>query len=179
MPTQTVLKVHSFRLGIEPDVVATRWQEDLCDLPFFRLFVQKARAQGTAVAIASFGRRDVIVEYLAHIFDADAAEGAPFAPTMIVTPSDLGLLDGHSLPGGKPKMLRLLMERVGLRDLSSVLFFDDDVCWPVHRPTPHAQPPGHHSRLVPPPSGAALLAPCDMARERAHAHGRVAWLVRL
>ena len=100
----TVLKVHAFGEGIEPEEVAERWQEDICDAELMRAFVAKARELGVRVGIASFGRAEVIHEYLKHL-----VPGA-FRPEDIVTPAALNLpdvTDGMQVPNGKVLMLEL------------------------------------------------------------------------
>ena len=121
----TLLKIHAYGEGVEPDEVATRWREDVADAELLRAFVSKARASGVGVGIASFGRAEVIEAYLEHILP-----GA-FRRQDIVTSGSLGLpdiTDGMPVPNGKPLMLELLCERVSpaIEDRAAVLFFDDD-----------------------------------------------------
>jgi len=79
--------------------------------------------------IASFGRAEVILAYLQHIFAGTDAASA-FTPENIATPASLGIpgvTDGVSLPNGKPLLLELLCKRANpVIKRSSVLFFDDD-----------------------------------------------------
>lgn len=121
----TLLKVHSYAEGVEPADVAARWKYDVADLELLRAFVEKGRELGVALGVASFGRAEVINEYLKHM-----APGA-FRPEDIVTPSNLNLPeveDGMAVPNGKVMMLELLQRRhfKGSIGRSSVLFFDDD-----------------------------------------------------
>ena len=88
--------------------------------------MQTSREQGIAIGIASYGRHDVISEYLLHIFEGTEQ---PFPSHMIVTPSAFGIPDGTPLPApGKPQMLSLLRERAqpAIADPAAVLFFEDD-----------------------------------------------------
>lgn len=122
---RTVVSCHTFRERVEPSDVASRWKEDMADLNLFRRFVQVALERGIAVAIASYGRHDVISEYLKHIF-ADSSS-PPFPSAMIVTPSAVGLHDGTPPEApGKPKLMQVLLERAGVSERSAVLFFEDD-----------------------------------------------------
>ena len=122
---QTLLKIHAFAEGVEPKEVAGRWRDDVADAELVKAFADKAREHGISLGIASFGRGDVIREYLQHI-----APGA-FRPQDIVTPSSLGLPDvedGMQVEDGKPLMLELLSRRASpaVTDKKAVLFFDDD-----------------------------------------------------
>jgi len=124
---RTILRTHAFGEGVEVAQVAHRWQSDMCDAALFRAFVETAQAQGVDIGIASYGRRDVIHEYMRHVFAG--AETAPFGvETNIITPQLLGEPDGTAVPHGKPKMLELLCERASpaISDKGAVLFFDDD-----------------------------------------------------
>ena len=120
----TILNTHAFSEGVEVDEVADRWQEDIADVELFRAFVSAALAQNATVGIASYGRREVIAEYMRHVF----ADNCPFNGDNIVTPQALGLPDGTSVPAGKPQMLELLCQRATPAgcDRSAVVFFDDD-----------------------------------------------------
>ena len=121
----TILKIHAFGDEIEPHEVAARWREDVADTKLFRAFIVQAHETGVGVGIASYGRADVIGEYLEHI-----VPGA-FRPQDIVTSGSLGLpdiTDGMQVPNGKVLMLDLLCSRASpaVTDRSAVLFFDDD-----------------------------------------------------
>jgi len=86
---RTILRTHAFGEGVEVAQVAHRWQSDMCDAALFRAFVETAQAQGVDIGIASYGRRDVIHEYMRHVFAG--AETAPFGvETNIITPQLLG-----------------------------------------------------------------------------------------
>ena len=123
----TILNCHAFGEGVEVAQVAGRWQADVRDADLFRAFVDTAQALGVSVGIASYGRREVIAEYMDQIFAG--RDPVPFSVvTNIVTPAALGLPDGTSVPSGKSQMLKLLCERLSpaIEDPSAVLFFDDD-----------------------------------------------------
>ena len=122
---QTVLNCHAFGEGVEPDEVPGRWKDDVADLDTFRAFVAAAQQRGATLAIASFGRSEVIRAYMDLI-----APGA-FSDADIVTPASLGsdYEDGMSVENGKPMMLQLLCKRnpvTNLKGAAGVLFFDDD-----------------------------------------------------
>ena len=102
-----------------------RWKDDVADLDTFRAFVAAAQQRGATLAIASFGRSEVIRAYMDLI-----APGA-FSDADIVTPASLGsdYEDGMSVENGKPMMLQLLCKRnpvTNLKGAAGVLFFDDD-----------------------------------------------------
>ncbi len=123
----TILKCHAFGEGVEVADVANRWRADVRDVDLLRSFVDTAQALGVSVGIASYGRREVIAEYMSQIFAG--RDPPPFsAETNIVTPAALGLPDGTSVPSGKSQMLKLLCARASpaIDDQSTVLFFDDD-----------------------------------------------------
>lgn len=88
----TILRIHAFGDGVTPEAVPDRWQADVADLELFRAFVHATLARGARVAIASYGRSDVIHAYMQQIF-ADAEE-PPFTLANIVTPAALGFPDG-------------------------------------------------------------------------------------
>ena len=46
---QTVLKIHAFGEGIEPEEVPGRWKHDVADLELFRAFVLSAAQKGVNV----------------------------------------------------------------------------------------------------------------------------------
>ena len=122
---QTVLNCHAFGEGVEPEEVPARWRDDVADLDTFRAFVAAAQQRGATLAIASFGRSEVIRAYMDLI-----APGA-FSDADIVTPASLGsdYEDGMSVENGKPMMLQLLCKRnpvTNLKGAAGVLFFDDD-----------------------------------------------------
>lgn len=146
----TILSAHSFGQGIEARDVPARWRADVADLAFFRAFVQAALERGVRVGIASFGRSEVILAYMEHIFAG--ADPPPFTRGNIVTPSALGYEDGTCAPSasnparaaapparnqppparrssiedGKAQMLDLLREQAGVSDRGSVMYYDDD-----------------------------------------------------
>ena len=98
----------------------------MSDVELFRFFVQEVLKKGAGVAIASYGRREVIAEYMRHIFLE--SEEVPFTAANIVTPEALGFPDGTSVPSGKSQMLEILCKRAtpAVNDRSAVFFFDDD-----------------------------------------------------
>lgn len=118
---KTVLKLHALGQGIQPHEVPARWESDVADLDCFVAFVQGAKARGARVAIASFGKLEVVRAYIDCIF------GTSSMAIDILTPSALGGKDGAQLPKGKPRMLQALMAKSPIiTDPSAVLFFDDD-----------------------------------------------------
>ena len=123
---KTVLRIHAYGRRIEPEQVAARWERDIADKDFFIQFVSTARSRGIHVAIASFGRAEVVQEYMHEIFREHG--GPAFPPELIVTPAALGARDGTSVADGKPRMLQLLQGRCSpvVTDRGKVLFFDDD-----------------------------------------------------
>ena len=123
---KTVLHIHAYGRRIEPEQVAARWERDIADKDFFIQFVSTARSRGIHVAIASFGRAEVVQEYMHEIFREHG--GPAFPPELIVTPAALGARDGTSVADGKPRMLQLLQGRCSpaVTDRGKVLFFDDD-----------------------------------------------------
>jgi hypothetical protein len=72
-----LLSVHSFGLRLEPrDVLARPLARDFCDVTFFCELVEALAARGIRVAIASFGRYDVIQAYMDRVFCGNAAGDA-------------------------------------------------------------------------------------------------------
>ena len=64
----TILRTHAFGEGVEVAEVAQRWESDVRDVDVFRAFVETAQEQGVALGIASYGRQEVIHEYMRQIF---------------------------------------------------------------------------------------------------------------
>lgn len=114
----TILSIHSWGERVRPEDVASRsLEDDVADLEFFRVFVERALASGIKVAIASFGVYEVIQAYM------DRAVGpGVFTRANISTPSQHGTKDGHVVRGGKVPQLvvreRSRRARHAARDLS-------------------------------------------------------------
>lgn len=124
-----MLRIHAYGLRLTPEEVPARsLHDDVADLECFRAVVAALRARGDAVAIASFGRFDVIAAYMERI-----CPGA-FSRASISTPSCVGVADGFSVPGGKTPQLEALADallplRAGESPAARrerVLFLDDD-----------------------------------------------------
>lgn len=107
----TILSLHSWTENIKPEDVASRdIREDVADLEFFQKFVCRALERDVKVAVASFGRYEVIQEYL------DRAVGpGKFSRDNITTPSQYGLSDGCAMQGGKVPMLEVDYYKVLLK----------------------------------------------------------------
>ncbi len=89
-------------------------RDDVADLDFFQEFVCSAISRGIKIAIASFGRYDVIQAYL------DRAVGPGiFTRENIATPSQYGLSDGHAIHGGKVPMLEVTESFTSLLSLET------------------------------------------------------------
>jgi len=128
----TILSIHSFGERIAPAAVAVRSMEaDFRDLEFFRRVVSELRSRSIEVAVASFGRYDVIQAYMDRIFGDASVESSigtrVFDRTNILTPSTVGLPDGCSMPGGKNTLLHHICEKHGAMP-RDVLFFDGACC---------------------------------------------------
>jgi hypothetical protein len=134
----TILAIHSFAERVSPASIASRClEDDFIDLEFFRELINTLLINNIHVAIASFGRYEVIQEYLKYALKdiLDKNGFPPFTRDNIMTPSLLGVVDGCSLKDGKNGMLQLLLQRYELNslktgldkiDVSNILFFDDD-----------------------------------------------------
>jgi len=128
----TILSIHSFGERIAPAAVAVRSMEaDFRDLAFFRRVVSELRSRSIDVAVASFGRYDVIQAYMDRIFEdasVDSSIGSRvFDRANILTPSTVGLPDGCSMPGGKNTLLQHICEKHGAMP-RDVIFFDGGFC---------------------------------------------------
>merc|ERR1711871_282377 len=114
---QTVLSIHAYSRRIVPEDVPHRnWSGEVADFNLFTRFVQcvtstnglssvnnsRAFRPKANVAVASFGRKDVILAYLHQIFPPD---GFPFRPELIATPVWEGCPEGTCLPDGKVSLL--------------------------------------------------------------------------
>ena len=92
----------------------------MADLLLFCLTVRRARERGLRVAVASFGKKEVIQKYLGFMLPNDP-------PILVLTCADLaGHHEGTRVPNGKPRMLNLLWDAApGRYGNGRVLFFDD------------------------------------------------------
>lgn len=88
------------------------------DLGAFRDFVHAVRDKGHHVAIASFGRKDVVNKAITHALGEEHG-------IVISTPGDHGHRDGSSNLGSKNTQLSSLVERFNVK-LSQIIFLDDD-----------------------------------------------------
>jgi hypothetical protein len=131
-----VLSIHSYGERLEPHQVLARapLTDDFVDLEFFRALVRALDARGVRVAIASFGRYDVIQAFLDRAFPAArdswfgtvrAGAGAAnlFTRDTISTPTCVGGKDGTEVDGGKNPQLLKLAEFFKVLP-SEMLFFD-------------------------------------------------------
>jgi hypothetical protein len=117
----TVLKVHTSLLRLPVQKVAARALSDVADGPFFFAFVGAVLARGGNVAIASFGQKEVIREYLKYLLP-------PFhKKVMVFTPNDVSDQNGHMLDQGKNDLIRLACQEVGIvPHPEDVCFVDDE-----------------------------------------------------
>ncbi len=148
---QTILAIHAFGQHIEPEAVASRSMEaDFTDLAFFTALVHLLREKGVSVAIASFGRYEVIQAYMDRAFGIVAGDAASeatriFTRASISTPTSVGGHDGFVLPGGKNPQLQALAAVYGLAPVN-IFFFDGACCMlPLGR-SPPSPPPSPRRR---------------------------------
>ena len=110
----TILRIHSFAKRISPlDVPRRDYERDCADANFFRAFLAEMKRKSIKVAIASFGKREVIEMYLKHlIIEEDDVADYAFVDRSksIVTPNDVGGTDGCSMKD-KSRMLDALTKR--------------------------------------------------------------------
>eukprot|EP00668_Euglena_longa_P000266 GGOE01000358.1.p1 GENE.GGOE01000358.1~~GGOE01000358.1.p1 ORF type:complete len:440 (-),score=49.78 GGOE01000358.1:154-1338(-) len=89
------------------------------DLPFLQWLIPALHQAGVVLAIATFGRRDVVTKFLEH------ALGTPLPYfSQISTPATHSVREGSSALGDKNTQLRALSAELGV-ELSDILFFDD------------------------------------------------------
>lgn len=129
----TILSIHSYAERIAPAAVATRdMTSDFCDLSFFTTLVRQLAEHHIAVAVASFGKYEVIQAYMDRAFgiEADTAfsdgDGRLFHRSNIITPGSVGGVDGCSLKEGKNVPLQVLTIGLSLTP-AQVLFFDGEL----------------------------------------------------
>ena len=136
-----VLSIHSYGERLEPHHVLARapLADDFVDLDFFRALVTALAARGVRVAIASFGRYDVIQTYLDRVFVRACESGSESAPgsssnfftrDTISTPTCVGGKDGAEVDGGKNPQLQKLAEFFKVLP-SEMLFFDGTYLGPL------------------------------------------------
>jgi hypothetical protein len=148
-----VLGIHSYAEKFEVPHVRARepLADDFVDLPFFRSVVCALAARGVRVAIASFGKYEVIQAYMDRAFPAAAVptsaaaggSGVLFTRDTISTPSRVGGLDGTEVAGGKNPQLKQLAEFFKATP-TELLFFDgEDLrgALPALQPAPPSPPP--------------------------------------
>ena len=117
---QTVLRIHSWALQIQPEGVPTRDLDvDFADRAFFVQVVRALQEAGVRVAIASFGKYETIQAYMNRLFEDEVT----FTRETISTPSQVGSRDGYSVDGGKNRQLRKFVEDLGVEP-TKFLFFD-------------------------------------------------------
>ena len=148
----TILRIHSFAKRISAlDIPRRDYERDCADANFFRAFLREMKQKSIEVAIASFGKRDVIETYIKHLVNAEKGDDVAdyaFVDTQksIVTPNDVGGTDGCSMKD-KSRMLDMLTKRYMLsmseddilkeghgvnvdvlleKARKKVVFFDDD-----------------------------------------------------
>ena len=125
----TIMAIHAFAMRIQPEAVWTRdLAADFRDLHFFTATVRKLVAAGIGVAVASFGRFDVIYAYLKRAFgglpDTPLDDPSlPFQRHNILTPGVLGSVDGFSMRGGKNVALTAIATSLNAQP-RELLFFD-------------------------------------------------------
>ena len=67
--------LHSFRKEISAlDIPRRDYERDCADANFFRAFLREMKQKSIEVAIASFGKRDVIETYIKHLVDAEKGD---------------------------------------------------------------------------------------------------------
>lgn len=118
---ETVLQIHAFglRVAVE-DVKARILEDDFADLGQFKRIASGLAAAGVKVAIASFGKAEVITEYL----KLGLGDENPFTSATISTPASVGYADGVAIPDGKNPQLQQIFKELGV-DAHRTLFFDD------------------------------------------------------
>lgn len=142
-----VLRIHSFGLRLEAaDVGARDMASDFVDLGLFTALMCALEARGLRIAIASFGRFEVIRAFLDRAFPAGSS---PFSRDNISTPSTVGGQDGFAVAGGKNSQLEALAARFGV-PANGILFFDGALCCGAR--------PCHSSKLPHPLRGAPRAA---------------------
>ena len=92
--------------------------ESFVDLTRFRAFVHSIHEDGHNIAVATFGRRDVVRKAMEFaIGDADRIK--------ILSPADFGHPDGSGALGDKNTQLAALASMYGVA-ADQIIFFDDD-----------------------------------------------------
>ena len=132
----TLLRIHAFGLGIQASAVPARDLEaDFRDLFFTKELMNALVLARVPMAIASFGRYDVIEAYLrAALSDHTTGSGKSssdsspaFSRNNIITCATVGGIEGVTMREGKNAHLEWLRQHA-LSSVSAdaVLFFDDD-----------------------------------------------------
>lgn len=101
----------------------------IADLDLFKQVIKRLRELGKEVAIASYGRKEIILQTMKKIF----GEENPFNESNVVTPQSITVtpgrrwLDCHFPPAGfdKNDMLQLLQKRYQDLKNDQIILFDD------------------------------------------------------
>lgn len=121
----TVLSIHSWGERIDEAEVESRdWKDDFEDLELFTRVCRNLVERGVPVAIASFGKREVITKYLDLAFGGDRKK--IFPDNCISTPSAVDGTDGVQVAGGKNPQMAKIREELGVasQPAASVLLFE-------------------------------------------------------
>jgi hypothetical protein len=130
----TLLSIHSFALRLTAaDVAVRNLQSDFYALDFYVSLVRRLVDAGVGVAIASFGRGEVIRAYMDRVFivGADSVQNI-FVGSNICTPATIGGVDGWAQPRGKNALLEHLISDPfrGLQK-TEVIFFDGKLTYVI------------------------------------------------
>jgi len=116
---RTIMKEHMWNKYRDAPIGRIRITDDhFVDLPKFRGLVLSLRRNGHNVAVATFGRRDVVDKALHH------ALGEPHNIS-VRTPADFGHRDGSGRLGDKNTQLAELAKRYNV-SAEQIIFLDDD-----------------------------------------------------
>lgn len=116
---RTIMKEHMWNKYRDTPISRIHITDDhFVDLPKFRGLVLSLRRNGHNVAVATFGRRDVVDKALHH------ALGEPHNIS-VRTPADFGFRDGSGRLGDKNTQLAELAKRYNV-SAEQIIFLDDD-----------------------------------------------------
>eukprot|EP00906_Rhabdomonas_costata_P003251 RCo004977 len=92
------------------------------DMSFLQWLIPTLHENGVQLAIATFGRRAVVLKAMRFLLGENQRY---FTPSNVSTPADHGCNEGWNTLGNKNVQLQALSKKFGV-PLSRILFFDDD-----------------------------------------------------
>eukprot|EP00670_Eutreptiella_braarudii_P016271 CAMPEP_0174328724 /NCGR_PEP_ID=MMETSP0810-20121108/15321_1 /TAXON_ID=73025 ORGANISM="Eutreptiella gymnastica-like, Strain CCMP1594" /NCGR_SAMPLE_ID=MMETSP0810 /ASSEMBLY_ACC=CAM_ASM_000659 /LENGTH=220 /DNA_ID=CAMNT_0015442893 /DNA_START=10 /DNA_END=672 /DNA_ORIENTATION=+ len=119
---QCLMKIHMWATFRNTSLKQIQFPEEYFGDPeFLRWLIPALHDKGVKVAVATFGRQEVVLEAMRTLFGQDQTF---FGTHNVSTPKDFGVPEGSSM-GSKNNQLQALSKKFSI-PLKDILFFDDD-----------------------------------------------------